>query len=144
MTPVYQRTGAKTGEPGDCFAACMASVLDMGLASVPNFNISSTNGEPVTAEDTERLRVWLAPRGYVYAEFGFHIPTIDIMLVHLGNVVPDTTYFLIGRTNTYRIHCVVAKGGVIMHDPATRAGEHSIRGPCHDGYWRVGLFLWNR
>jgi hypothetical protein len=144
MKLIYQRTGAKTGDPGDCFAACIASVMDMGLAAIPNFNQTTGNGHLVTPVGTRKLRKWLAPHGHTYAEFGFQLPTLNNLLENMHNVMPETTYLLIGRTNTYHIHCVVAKGGAVIHDPATPAGEHSIRGPCHDGYWRVGLFLWNR
>ena len=145
MSPVFQRTGAKTGEHGDCFSACMASVMDLPLAAVPNFNVNMTNGETLAVHNIRKLRKWLHTKGYSYAEIGYQMPTLRNMLDHMYNLIPDTTYLLMGRTNTYRVHCVVAKGGDIIHDPGSEQGDYySLRGPCPDGFWRVGLFLWNR
>ena len=73
MIPVYQRTGAKTGEPGDCFAACLASLFHLSLNAVPNFNEGAQERPAITRREfrgTARLasparlrvhRAWLSP-----------------------------------------------------------------------------------
>ena len=140
MIPVYQRTGAKTGEPGDCFAACLASLFHLSLDTVPNFNEGAKNGQPLPAASSEALRDWLCPHECEYIELGFHVPSKEAMLSQMQIATPNMFYLLIGRTGTYSIHSVVAKGGEIIHDPATPVGQNSLRGPCHDGFWRVGFF----
>jgi hypothetical protein len=140
MIPVYQRTGAKTGEQGDCFTACLASLFHLPMNKVPNFNEGAMNGQPLPAASSEALREWLQPKGCEYIEIGFHVPSKLAMLAQMGSVTPNMYYFLIGRTGTYTIHSVVAKGGEIVHDPASPVGQDCLRGPCHDGFWRVGFF----
>ena len=61
MILVYQRTGAKTGEQGDCFTACLASLFHLPMNKVPNFNEGAMNGQPLPAitrmAEAEKLRV---------------------------------------------------------------------------------------
>ena len=51
------------------------------------------------------------------------------------------TYLLLGRTSHVLASTVSwPEAATMIHDPATPSGENSLRGPCHDGYWRVGFF----
>lgn len=57
MTPTPQ---TKFGKEGDCFDACVATLLDLPLAEVNYFR-----GEDTWYAD---LQNWLAPRGLAYVE----------------------------------------------------------------------------
>jgi hypothetical protein len=122
VTPVDQ-TITDDGK-GNCFASCVASLLDLPLSDVPNF---------VEAADMDAAaRNWLAERGYVYVRLCFPDPE---SLAH--------TYFESGMVPIYCIlsgisprvradgspkwHAVVGQvsgyGIKIAHDPhPSRAG----------------------
>lgn len=63
MKPVMQQ---RIGPTGDCFSACLASILELPLSEVPCFFVG--NGEPHPVEDQPRVwwgrvRQWLRERG---------------------------------------------------------------------------------
>ncbi len=105
MKPVEQ---TKMTPPNrDCFAACVASILELPLNEVPNY---SQEGEWWV-----EWSKWLSPRGLYFLKFsdkggkgeeylqGFHIIT-------------GKSYS--GDWN----HSVVGYGGVIVHDPNPKQG----------------------
>ena len=141
MIPIYQRTGTVRGENGDCFQACLASVLNLRLVDVPNFYEGVGNGKLLPDVNRQMMTSWLRGRGLAYCEFGLPM-TIHEVLCQMGDTVRDNVYLLTGRTETWHIHTVLARSDRVIHDPATSPGHHNLIGPCHDGYVRVGLFLW--
>lgn len=76
MKPVEQRIVDDTD--GDCFAACVASILELPYAGVPKFNGSSW---------FEDWQAWLAPHGMAFAvvEVGGH-PYIGLPLYAIASV----------------------------------------------------------
>ena len=61
MKPVYQTIfGGDKGVRGNCFAACIASILELLLESVPNFCAKANWREDVD--------IWLADRNLFYLD----------------------------------------------------------------------------
>lgn len=142
MKPIYQRSGAAMGETGDCFAACIASLLELRLEEVPNFMASTPDGvtlDPAAARDLDE---WFIARGFHYVEFGFRA-TLEQTLAMMETEHHGMTYVLVGCTYGYRTHAVVARGDRIVHDPATNAGQSVLTRACRDGFTRVGFIVVN-
>jgi hypothetical protein len=93
VTPAYQ---TRFGDAGDCFAACVASVLGLPTADVPDFR---GRGWP------PRLRAWLAARGR-RVTFAAEPPA--------GYAVCSRRVF------DGNIHAVVTHDGRVVHDPNGR------------------------
>lgn len=100
MNPVDQ---TRFAEDGNCFAAALASVLEIPLEEVPEFT-----------EDGWLIEVntWLQGRGLCYLEFPVHEQERwrTYYLKHAG-------FHLLLGDNRGLCHAVVAKAGVIVHDP---------------------------
>lgn len=109
MRPVDQtRFGA--GE-GDCFAACLASLLELSIEQVPNF-CADTSGE-----DTEwftHVRAWL--RGFRLTAVCMHGPPHPRQLA-------DTFSIVCGSSARGLRHATIWLGSSLVHDPhPSRAG----------------------
>jgi hypothetical protein len=59
-----------TGPPGNCFAACIASILECSIDDVPHPTVDERDGEGWTRPGGywERLGAWLASVGYYSVE----------------------------------------------------------------------------
>ena len=77
MIPVYQRTGADNWRTRRLFRSVYGLGHGHGSHGIPNFNISSTNGMPCTRSGQPAPTRLAGSAGYVYAEFGFHLPSIN-------------------------------------------------------------------
>lgn len=114
MRPVDQTTfGIPRGEGfevGNCFSACVASLLELPIEDVPTF---------VTCEPGDRLiwrthfLSWLKPRGYYALTFQYNE---DIHCMPEG-------FCILGGQSPRGSHAVVADKLTIVHDPhPSRAG----------------------
>lgn len=121
MKPVMQTIF--DSENGNCFSACLASILELPLESVPNFHAMYDNGY------MSHVVPWLADRGY------------SLIVIRATNV--NGPPVMIGTQGMYLIagysfssivvqrkHAVVCKvdssnpfGISIVHDPATGVNE---------------------
>lgn len=123
-----------SGRNGDCFRACVASLLEVEPASVPHF---------FEHGDAERgfanLDVWLLhTRDLSWIEFAWpgDVPLNDL-LASLEDANPGTYYVIGGIGAGGGNHVVIARGGMIVHDPGwNNAG---LRGPNSNGVWTVGI-----
>ncbi len=103
MIPVQQD---RVGADGNCLSACLASILELPLQMVPDF-AAETDG------DEEFLRAvnrWLGRKGLNYRQ------------VPLGPVPPVGWHTLEGVSPRGGQHAVVARDGVIRHDPHPQDG----------------------
>lgn len=102
---------------GNCFAACVASLMGLALEDVPNF---------CSHKDWfERLRVWLAPRGFVPIAFE---PSDACGTDDLFDHVGDAFAIVGGRAARGHLHACVYRGGRLVHDPhPSRAGLLSVK-----------------
>lgn len=95
MTPVFQ---TENGREGNCFEACLASLLDLPLAHVPRF--------PNEPWDDAVCR-WGQERGIAIE---FHPPRLP----------PEGNAILIQRMPDTTHHAVICQDGRIVHDPSPR------------------------
>jgi len=103
MKPVKQTLfGPKEG---NCFAACIASLLELPLEAVPNFCLYD--------DWYHRVNKFLAPMGLCYIEMA-----IDSRGLYYSLIDSNTYYVLCGKSPNYDcLHAVVAQGTEIVHDP---------------------------
>lgn len=135
MTPVWC-ISASRNEFGDCFRACIASILDLPAADVPNFaHLGGYGGGVASVEayhETYRLaRRWLAGRGlglfntWVSGEW-----PVEKVLRCFSTDNPGVPFILHGEAEKQGDgavnHAVVVLDGVIAHDP----GCAGLRGPA--------------
>lgn len=120
MKPVDQ---TRVGSEGDCYAACIASLLELPLADVPNFCADSSNwlehADKWLREEHEYTLLGFRPRG----EGAFYC-------------IPAMYHIMAGKSPRGVDHAVVAFQGKMVHDPhPTRAGlmavdEYEYLVPC--------------
>lgn len=97
-------------ETGNCLQACIASVLELPLADVPNFAIFGS--DPATGDENpewwREICKWSRSRGIE-----------PIWLDGNGSWFKTFPGFTIafGDTASGSKHCVVMKGGTLTHDP---------------------------
>lgn len=107
MVPVMQ---TETGEEGNCFSACLASVLELPTEEVPNFFRAQDKSHEAW---WRRVRSWLQSHG-----FGVICLTVDgdhpdpLHWYH-----PDAYLIVSGKSERGLDHAVVCKGGRMIHDP---------------------------
>lgn len=99
MKPVYQ---TKFGDKeGNCFAACLASLLEIPLEDVPDFYAQHRSGWYIA------FNAWLR-------QFGL----MPVMFNDLAEYFPLDAYYLVGGESERGIpHSCIARNGVIVHDP---------------------------
>ena len=117
---------------GDCFRACVASILDLPTDDVPHFYHDGADGDV----GTERVREFLNGLGYTIVWFAFDgeaLP-LDEMLNIWGQMNPDVPAILLA-SNRDSDHAVVMRGDKIVHDPSWI--RSSITGPNSNGYWNI-------
>lgn len=94
----------ENGKVGDCFRACLASLLEVSAEEVPHF----LHDDCSIKIFYERIADFLKPRGLKFIELWSYDkewhPNVEYHTIH-----GDTT------RGTY--HAVVGKNGVVVHDP---------------------------
>jgi hypothetical protein len=91
---------APIAERGNCFATCLASVLGIDLALVPNFAEAETD-----EEFNARSRAWARERGLALITFGS------------PDGFDDAVFIATGRGPRGHMHCVLWRNGELFHDP---------------------------
>jgi hypothetical protein len=125
MRPVDQTTFGIND--GNCFTACLASILEIPLEEVPSF----------VGAYWDDFLPWLADRG------------LSATLYRSDVYVPPGYAIAGGRSKRFagRMHACVAYNGMVIHDPhPSRDGlpfgvtEYVvIHGPNHEALWFSGL-----
>jgi hypothetical protein len=126
--PVYQTISKKLPNGkliGNCFPACVASLLGLSLNEVPFFSMASQKAQLKAANE------WLKPRG--------------LNLMHISNNrrhqhPRGTTYYIMkGLSPRYKgaYHTVIGKDNKIVHDP--HPDNTGIVGPPISFFYLVTL-----
>ena len=131
MIPVdqqYKHQPSK-GIYGDCYRACIASILEKPIEDVPHFLID----DPAQEIYEERIQKFFNESNIAR----ICIPYITNPILHMKNVNPGIYYILSGTTSDNIGHSVVCIDDKIVHDPEGNVG---ISGPMkHDDmqnvYW---------
>ncbi len=117
MKPVTQTTC--DSQEGNCFAACLASLLEADIDIVPNICA------PAYARDDwdREINIWLVENFGVWW-FDFSLPEKEVK-----NIIPTKAYHLMcGESSRERLHSVVGQGGHMVWDPhPDRSGLLSVQ-----------------
>lgn len=100
---------SRTGPNGNCFAACLASILDIPLRSIPDFG-----GD---REFLGNIAEFLKPRGLLYVQ----VPPDDVVLKTMFST-GETLHTIEGRSPRGGQHAVVGCNGRMIHDPHPQDG----------------------
>lgn len=121
--------------PDDCFPACVATILGVPLAEVPNFFFGPDNTE-------ELARRWFGERCLAPLTLTFSGSLADL-LMHSERLNPSIPFILGGTNLEGRQHWVVCVGGRIIHEPSPGFGpdDGGVVGPCQDGAYQVMYFV---
>lgn len=122
------------GRYGDCYRTCIAAVLDLPAAQVPNFfGDAASYADPTIGN--QRRDSWLADRGLVMTTFAWSggAMTLDEVLTVSGHGQPNSPLILCGVSSLGCNHAVVIMGGKIICDPS----GNGIVGPLKEGNWEL-------
>ncbi len=126
------RHDPKNGEYGDCQRAVIASLLDLELSEVPNFN----EGGPDSFDFFERLDSFLASKGLGRLSVAFNGDSIVHATRHMAaHYSENQPYMLSGKSPRGANHVVIFKGIELLWDTHPDGG--GLIGPCTDGYYWV-------
>lgn len=118
MTPVYQNKFVAIHGTGDCFNACVASILDLPLRQVSDIKPSDTG------DWHARWKVWFAKRGLkLEVYFPDEVEALSlrytITSVYTNRVFPEGHRFA-GKKIP---HSVIMFNGKLLHDPFPMGDE---------------------
>lgn len=125
MTPQKQLT------PSDCFRACLASILDLPIASVPDFFM----GGALSSEDAyASVEDWLNHEGWTLLISCFPPNfTLSEMLDYDG---AGKNHYILGGGANGKGHCVIVKSGQVIFNPGSQ-GLPGLTGPHPSGGWTL-------
>ena len=103
MKPVDQTIFGKPD--GNCFAACVASIMEVGLDDLPPLH-------QIRDEWYKNLTEWLEGYGMSYAEFPLETTPLPVAW---GNSKQMMVF--VGDGPRGVAHAVVGQGGKLLHDP---------------------------
>ena len=138
MIPMTQliRHNPEEGRYGDCFRTCIASIFEISPTEVPHFAWDDCDGAVMTERANEYLG--LQNLEILHISFQSNIEETLGMMAHT-----DFWYILSGTGNLGGCHSVIAKGDMIVHDPAINADqwEKPLIGPDQDGHVWVSVLV---
>lgn len=104
---------------GNCFSACVATILELDLDSVPNFSALYT-------DETWYLEFvkWLAPRGLAPLTQQFPGDP-DSFMSWVRTCAPKVPWIAGGPTDR-GMHCCVYLGDQLLHDPNSMHGRKGL------------------
>lgn len=123
------------GVYGDCWRTVVACLLELPRDAVPHV----CNG-PDDGKATERMRAFLAERGYAMIQIPIagDVPLADALA--LGErCAGGLPYALTGTSRTGVNHVVICEGADIVHD--TSITQSGIIGPTSDGLWWLEWYV---
>lgn len=126
MKKVYQTIphSPKNGLFGNCFPACIASIMECDIDEVPHFyDLDDERDDPnqTTWEIENKVRKWFFDRNIPFATLAYLVPPDDTdwSPMHLmAQSNPNLYYILQGNTEYDIGHAVVCLGEEIVHDPS--------------------------
>lgn len=116
---------------GDCFRACVASLLETDVPHVLHDNCSADR-------QRQRIDVWLKPRGLAFLEFPIGAADLKAALKY-GDTLTQWSgihYMLSGLTHRDTGHYIVCRGGQVAHNPTP--GIKIVK-PFNEGVFWMGI-----
>ena len=127
------------GQFGDCFRACIASILDLPIEEVPHTMAYDEHLVEDGGQWYSHLNAWLKLRGKAYLSMNIDHEHPSTWFQNIEHRVA-VYHVLSGLGPRGHNHSVVACNGRMVWDPhPSRAG---LVGPMKDdGMWEIGLIL---
>jgi hypothetical protein len=143
MKPVFQsdRGNPERTEAGDCFRACVASILELPLNTVPHFFQGQRVGTVISPQRETAMQDWFGLRGMGFVTMPLWAETAVEAMGMFGNRYPNLYYILIGQTRKGVNHAIVCRGNYVAHDPARPA--IGLAGPQGNGVFTVGIIAFS-
>lgn len=118
-------SGICLGPWGDCFRACIASLLDLEVTEVPHVNAD------ITFEEWDKMyRDFLHDRGYRKIALPLVASSPEEALSITAGWADGLPYIFSGADRLGSgSHAVIAQHGKIIHDPNPKSAEPYIFGP---------------
>jgi hypothetical protein len=116
---------------GDCFRACLASLLETDVPHVLHDNCNA-------GRQRQRIDLWLQPRGLAFVEFPLAVPTLKEALTFADTFTnySGIHYLLSGLTHRDTGHYIVCCGAQVAHNPTP--GSKIVK-PFPDGVFWMGI-----
>jgi hypothetical protein len=122
---MMQNCIAVPGEPGDCYRACVASILGLTTQEVPNFHAlsvaSGAHGDKASLLMQQMVRDFLRPRGLaIFQTYCCGDWPLEEALQHFSGENPGVPVIFNGQPKHSNddSHAVIALDGKIIHDPS--------------------------
>lgn len=136
----------KQAERDDCYQACVATLLGLQLADVPNFMRQaaahpSAKGWRVP-EIHKLVREWARPRGLAPLFLSSTFP-LQALLDKMEADNPGVPFILGGLSRFGTGHAVIVHRGRIVHEPTPGYGpeDGGVVAPQPDGAFEVTFFV---
>ena len=123
------------GRYGDCLKTAVASILDLPIDAVPDFNGPNYEWNDQNAE----LREFAATLGLGYAALMLKGSPEDV-LRYMAVSFPQGVYLMAGKSARGFYHTVICKGGEFLHDPHP-SNEFLIDDKTSDQAVEVSFFV---
>ena len=118
MIPVYQ---SKLGKGGDCFRACVASLMEKRLDDVPDFMNMFLEDE-FADRCYLAFAEWLKPMGFAHILLQPSFGELEGSFMKRNIDLTGALCIANGRSPRGSFHSVVYGGGVVLHDPVKGGG----------------------
>lgn len=102
---------------GDCFRACIASILELPAWDVPHFALRAFQDDGTDQDAVQECRSFVNTLGFGYVDIPFQSDSVDEMLRFCARFAPGTHYVMTARSKRGFAHCVVGFDGEIVFDP---------------------------
>lgn len=114
MIPVHCRVkhDPERGEYGDCFRACIASLLEIECPE--NVPLFIKDGEI----DIHHLTNWLDGKGYAPFFVTYDAVNTRQEVMRIMDVMNSNALYLLFGSTSENDHVVICKGDAVLHDPA--------------------------
>lgn len=137
MIPVLQEytEDSERNRAGDCFRACIASILEQSLDVVPHFFEGVRQGSGMTPAMEIRIQKWFSEKGLALLFIPILGRSPHQAMGVFGGRYPRLYYVLVGQTRKGVHHAVVCRGTEVAHDPSRPS--MGLYGPQEDGFFTV-------
>lgn len=135
---------------GDCWRACIATIIGAPIESVPNFmhlpeaqGSFDRGGRPIADAGLRLTREWLAPHGFsLFETYCSAKWSLTEVLATFSQPNPDVPVIVIGVAGdgSNDSHAIVAMNGDVAHDPSGVGLNGPF--PCADPGCECGMAWW--
>lgn len=124
---------------GNCFTACVASILECNIDSVPYFTeelFQLPVGERAS-EFEKRILKWFHKKGYSYIEIPVNFEVLPSWTEYMQK--RETYHIIVGESPRFSggYHACVGKYGEIIFDP--HPSHKGLNGPTNEMPWLFGI-----